>query len=175
MSEAYLGLGGNLGNPRACLTEALRRLHATPGIRVRRVSSVYETKPVGMTEQPDFLNIVSAIDVRLSPQALLAECLRIETELGRVRRERWGPRTVDIDVLLYAEAAIADGQLTVPHPRLAERNFVVVPLAELAPEVRIGSLTAAELAARLGDEGLRVAGPIGWQPSEDAGEERGSP
>ena len=162
MHDAYLGVGGNLGDRLQNLTEAVRRLHATPGIRVASVSSVYESTAVGMTAQPDFLNLVAHVTTDCSPAELLAHCLRIEGELGRVRRERWGPRTVDIDVLLYNDVVLSDPALTIPHPRMLERSFVLVPLAEIAPQVRVNGNSIAALAAQLDRAGLVKSGGLDW-------------
>ncbi|HEY8932793.1 MAG TPA: aminodeoxychorismate synthase component I [Rariglobus sp.] len=133
MQTAYLGLGGNIGDRRAVLASALARLAAAPGVRIARISPVYETRAVGLTDQPDFLNLVVELETTLAPHALLNLCLSIEQHLGRVRHERWGPRTIDLDVLLFDHVTLDDDNLTLPHPRLHERAFVLAPLADLAP------------------------------------------
>ena len=133
VQTAYLGLGGNIGDRRAVLASALARLAAAPGVRIARISPVYETRAVGLTDQPDFLNLVVELETTLTPHALLNLCLSVEQHLGRVRLERWGPRTIDLDVLLFDHVTVADEDLTLPHPRLHERAFVLVPLADLAP------------------------------------------
>ena len=162
MHNAYLGVGGNLGDRLQNLTEAVRRLHATPGIRVVVVSSVYESTAVGVTAQPDFLNLVVHATTDCLPEELLAHCLRIETGLGRVRRERWGPRTVDIDILLYDDVVLSDPALTIPHPRMLERSFALVPLAEIAPQLMVNGQSVAALAARLDPAGLAKLGQLEW-------------
>ncbi len=162
MNTAYLGLGSNLGDRRQYLAEAVRRLHAGPGLQVMAVSAVYESSPVGMAAQPDFLNLVVQVATSHPPHELLDQCLCIEAALGRERRERWGPRTIDIDVLLYGDVSIADENLTVPHPRMAERSFVLTPLAEIAPGLRLAGETVGVLATRLGSAGLRGLGPLDW-------------
>jgi 2-amino-4-hydroxy-6-hydroxymethyldihydropteridine diphosphokinase len=129
--SAYVGLGSNLGDRPANLWTAVLALSATAGVRVERSSSVYETSPVGGPEQGDFLNAVVEISTQLEPHALLKALQRIENELGRVRAERFGPRTIDLDLLLYDDREIDEPDLTVPHPRMRERAFVVVPLLEL--------------------------------------------
>jgi len=134
---AYLGLGANLGDRRASIKTALRKLAVQPTIRLARVSSLYETAPVGVTDQPFFLNLVAAVRTSLSPQALLDILLHIENQMGRVRTERWGPRVIDIDLLLYGGEQIALPGLTVPHPRLRERSFALIPLAEIAPDLTL--------------------------------------
>ena len=155
MNIAFLGLGSNLGDRRAQLAAALRELAAHPAVSIVHGSSVYESKPVGVTGQPDFLNLVVQIETTLEPLDLLAVCLRTEMLLGRERRERWGPRTIDIDVLSYGEVALNDEHLTLPHPRMHERSFVVVPLAEISPDFEIDGMKARDLAVRVGSEGLR--------------------
>jgi 2-amino-4-hydroxy-6-hydroxymethyldihydropteridine diphosphokinase len=162
VNTAYLGLGSNLGDRRQHLAEAVRRLHAGPALQVVKISSVYESSPVGVTAQPDFLNLVVQIETTHAPHELLAECLRIETDLGRVRRERWGPRTIDIDVLFYGDERINDESLAVPHPRMHERSFVLAPLAGIAPGLKLDGKTISELAAALGEAGLRKLGPLDW-------------
>jgi 2-amino-4-hydroxy-6-hydroxymethyldihydropteridine diphosphokinase len=162
VNTAYLGLGSNLGDRRQHLAEAVRRLHAGPALQVIKVSSVYESSPVGVTAQPDFLNLVVQVATTHAPHELLAECLRVETDLGRVRGERWGPRTIDIDLLLYGDMRIDDECLNVPHPRMHERSFVLVPLAEIAPTLKLAGKTIGTFATALGDAGLRKLGPLDW-------------
>jgi len=134
---AYLGIGSNLGDRLAHLQDAVRGLAATPGITVVAVSAVYETAPVGGPPQPDYLNAAVAVDTALSARDLLGVAQRLERHAHRVRDERWGPRTLDVDVLLVGDEEIHDDDLEVPHPRLAERGFVLAPLADLdvRPEV----------------------------------------
>jgi 2-amino-4-hydroxy-6-hydroxymethyldihydropteridine diphosphokinase len=129
--SAYVGVGSNMGDRLENLSSAVRELARTSGVRCVRSSSVYETAPVGGPEQGDFLNAVVEISTELEPHAVLEALQRIETELGRVRAERFGPRTIDLDLLLYGDEEIDDPDLTVPHPRMSERAFVVVPLMEL--------------------------------------------
>jgi 2-amino-4-hydroxy-6-hydroxymethyldihydropteridine diphosphokinase len=167
VNTAYIGLGSNLGDRRRHLAEAVRRLHAGPALQVVNVSSVYESSPAGVAAQPDFLNLVVQLATAHGPHELLAECLRIETGLGRVRRERWGPRTIDIDLLLYGGVCIDDATLTVPHPRMRERSFVLAPLAEIAPALRLDGKTVGALAAALGEAGLRKLGPPDWAVAPD--------
>jgi 2-amino-4-hydroxy-6-hydroxymethyldihydropteridine diphosphokinase len=132
--RAYLGLGSNLGDRREHLGTAVALLGTRRGVAVVRTSSVYETDPVG-PPQPDFLNAVAEVDTTLSARKLLDACLGVEAEMGRVRQERWGPRVIDIDVLLYGDERIEEPDLIVPHARMFDRAFVLVPLAELAPDV----------------------------------------
>jgi 2-amino-4-hydroxy-6-hydroxymethyldihydropteridine diphosphokinase len=133
--RAYLGLGSNLGDRRAFLRQAIEALDTTPGMTVAAVSDVYETDPVGGPDQDPFLNLVVAVDTVLGPRRLLGLCHQLEAGAHRVREERWGPRTLDVDVLWIDGYTSDDPELTVPHPRLWERRFVLAPLSELAPEL----------------------------------------
>ncbi len=132
-TTAYLGLGTNLGDREGNLRQALKELDALPTMERDRTSSIYETAPVGVTEQPDFLNLVVSVRTRLSPHELLDVLQGVENKMGRVRTVRWGPRVIDLDLLLYGELVVETPELTVPHPRLQERSFVLMPLAEIAP------------------------------------------
>lgn len=153
---AYIGLGANLGDREANLRAALDKLQATEGISVIRVSSIYETEPFGLKEQPWFLNQVAELAVTLAPEALLARALAIEMELGRVRRIRWGPRTIDIDILLYGQRVINRPGLQVPHAGLKERAFVLLPLFELVPGLVLpNGERLADLVARLDRQAAR--------------------
>jgi 2-amino-4-hydroxy-6-hydroxymethyldihydropteridine diphosphokinase len=135
--EAYLGIGSNVGDRLRNLRRAVDALTEADGVVVSRVSSVYSTEPVGYTEQPEFLNAVIAVDTDLSPEDLLRLALRVEEEGGRERSVRWGPRAIDIDILIYGDLEIHRPYLEIPHPRLAERRFVLEPLAEVAPDLRL--------------------------------------
>lgn len=128
---AYIGLGSNLGDREAFLRQALERL------RPRRVSRIVETEPWGRADQPRFLNAVAEIETSLDPQALLEHLQALEREFGRVRTKRWGPRTLDLDLLLYEDRQIRSETLVVPHPLLARRRFVLEGLAELCPDRRV--------------------------------------
>ena len=132
--DAFLGLGSNLGDRLSTLQRTIDLLASEPGIDVRRTSRIWETDPVGGPEQPDFLNVVAEIRTTLEPLDLLAAVNRVEAALGRTRDIRWGPRTIDIDILLIDDLTIDDDRLTVPHPRMQERAFVVMPLLELIPD-----------------------------------------
>jgi 2-amino-4-hydroxy-6-hydroxymethyldihydropteridine diphosphokinase len=136
MTRAYVGLGANVGNRRENLDRAVELMAADPGIRVLAVSSVRETDPVGYEDQPRFLNAACAVETGLGPRELLERLLAIERALGRERTgPRFGPRTIDLDLLLYGNETLDEPGLTVPHPRLAERLFVLEPLLELAPDL----------------------------------------
>lgn len=133
MTDVFLGLGSNVGDRENQLKEAIRLLDEQSGIKVVKVSSFYETEPVGYVDQPDFLNLCVEIQTELSPKAVLERGLAIEQQLHRVRKARWGPRTLDIDILLYGDQIIEEQDLTIPHPRMTERAFVLIPLQEIAP------------------------------------------
>jgi 2-amino-4-hydroxy-6-hydroxymethyldihydropteridine diphosphokinase len=142
VTRAYVGLGANLGPREVTLLRAVDLLGAARGVEVVAVSQLRETAPVGVVDQPPFLNGAVALDTTLGPRELLELLLRVERELGRVRTERWGPRTVDLDLLVYGDEVVDEPGLRVPHPRLAERRFALEPLAELAPELEIPELGA---------------------------------
>jgi 2-amino-4-hydroxy-6-hydroxymethyldihydropteridine diphosphokinase len=132
--KVYLGIGSNLGERRKNIEEAISLLMESDSIRVKKISSLIETEPEGVREQPFFLNGVVEIETELSP-SLLLKCLKsIEKELGRKDTKRWGPRIIDLDILLYGDLIIADDNLKIPHPLLTERNFVLTPLREIAPD-----------------------------------------
>jgi 2-amino-4-hydroxy-6-hydroxymethyldihydropteridine diphosphokinase len=137
MPLAYVGLGSNLGDRRGLIREALKRLSRLEGVRVRKRSRIIETDPVGRTAQPKFLNAVAEVETRLEPRPLLRRLRAVERSLGRVRHERWGPRTIDLDLLLWGDRSMATPRLTIPHPRMTERKFVLAPLAELCPRRRV--------------------------------------
>ena len=150
---AFLGLGSNQGDRAGMLAQA-RTLLAGPDLVLLRASHLYESAPWGVPDQPWFLNQVLEVRTVLSPQALLEQCHAVEARLGRVRTKRWGPRTIDVDVLLYADLVISAASLTLPHPHLRERAFVLVPLLELAPHLRLPTgERAADLLATLPDRG----------------------
>jgi 2-amino-4-hydroxy-6-hydroxymethyldihydropteridine diphosphokinase len=135
MKRVYLSLGSNLGDRRANIQQALDRLEAE-GVKTVRVSSFYKTEPVGYKAQPWFLNCVAEVETDLMPLRLVQRCRAVERELGRRPGPRGGPRLIDIDILLYESAVVRSAEVTVPHPRMAERRFVLVPLGELAAQVR---------------------------------------
>jgi len=150
VTRAYVGLGANLGPREVTLLRAADLLAAADGVEVVAVARLRETEPVGLVEQPPFLNGAVAIDTSLPPRALLDLLLEIERSLGRVRGERWGPRTIDLDLLVYGDESVEEQGLHVPHPRLHERRFALEPLAELDPELEIPGLgKVSELIAAL--------------------------
>lgn len=164
---SFVGLGSNLGDGMVTLYAALQSLAVLPETSVLRASRLYRTPAWGMTAQPDFINAVAMIETGLSPQALLSAMLRIERDAGRDRlddgSDRWGPRTLDLDLLLYAEQVIDEPGLRVPHPHLHERAFALLPLVEIAPDTVIPAIgLARDLLAKLaiGDiQALPYAGP----------------
>ena len=163
-ATVYLGLGANLGDRLANLRMALARLQTLA--RLEEVSSLYETQPQGVTDQPLFFNAVCRVTTGLAPQALLRFLKSVEWEIGRrPGGQTWGPRPIDLDILLYDEQVVDTPALRIPHPRLAERAFVLVPLVELAPELRHPLLgkTTKELLASLGEKGVRKIAPRGWE------------
>jgi 2-amino-4-hydroxy-6-hydroxymethyldihydropteridine diphosphokinase len=142
MATAFVGIGSNLGQPERQIAAALEQLAAEDGIELVAVSTLLETEPVGYLDQPSFLNGAARIETELPPRELLERLLAIESRLGRLRGEgpRFGPRTIDLDLLLYGDETIDEPGLTVPHPRLAERRFALQPLEELAPGLEIPGL-----------------------------------
>ncbi|WP_375466222.1 2-amino-4-hydroxy-6-hydroxymethyldihydropteridine diphosphokinase [uncultured Methylobacterium sp.] len=154
MTRAYLGLGSNIGDKTARLAAAVEGLAATPGIRVTARSSDYRTPPWGDTDQDWFLNAALGVETSLTPHDLLDACLTVERRLGRVRERRWGPRVIDIDVLSYADAEVSDARLVLPHRYVRERAFVLVPLAEIAPDLVIGGETVLQALDRLDRSGI---------------------
>ncbi len=153
---AYLGLGSNQGDRSAILRGALTRLEASRRVRVRKQSSLYESAPVGVTEQPWFLNLVAEVDTDLLPLQLLDLVLTVERGLGRVRTQRGGPRTIDIDILLYADLAMTTPTLVIPHPEMTRRRFVLEPLVEIGPDVTLpGGQRVASFLDGVRDQAIR--------------------
>ncbi|WP_182085766.1 2-amino-4-hydroxy-6-hydroxymethyldihydropteridine diphosphokinase [Aureimonas sp. ME7] len=165
MTIAFLGLGGNLGDPIAAMAEALRRLDMDARTEVLGVSLVYRTPPWGPVEQPAFLNACARVRTARSAPELLELCLATEAALHRHRLVRWGPRTIDLDILDFGGEEIHGEHLTLPHPRMAERAFVLVPLAEIAPDLDIAGASVRERLQALDRSGVEVAlaGPDWWR------------
>jgi len=173
MAAVYLGLGSNLGNREANLRGALHGLCRMG--RVAAVSALYETEPVGGPAQPSFYNAACRLEIGLEPRPLLRFLQRVEHELGRrPGGERWTPRPIDLDILLYEDLVVDEVGLIIPHPRLAERPFVLVPLAEVAADVRLpeDGRTVAELLAAAGMEGVRRVAEPGWDRLEGMAAEK---
>lgn len=135
--RAYIGLGANLASPARQIWQALHRLAALPDSHLAGVSALYQSSPMGPQDQPDYINAVAALDTTLSPEVLLDALQAIEQCQGRLRQRRWGERTLDLDLLLYGNEQWHSPRLTIPHPGLSERDFVLVPLASLAPDLQL--------------------------------------
>jgi 2-amino-4-hydroxy-6-hydroxymethyldihydropteridine diphosphokinase len=161
MSRAYLALGGNVGDSRAVLDRAIALLCDGREVRLLARSSDYETPPWGVTEQPAFVNLCIAVDTDLSPHALLQRAHAVERALGRDRahERRWGPRTADIDLIAYEDMIVHDADLILPHPRLLERAFVLVPLAEIAPDLQISGHRIGDAARAIDKAGMKRLPP----------------
>ncbi len=158
MRRAYIGLGANLKDPPAQVREALQLIGARPGIRVVATSQLYRSAPLpGTGEQPDYCNAVCAVETDLNPDRLLAHLHEVERRMGRERPpQRWAPRLIDLDLLHYERVRMKTSRITLPHPELQRRNFVVAPLAEIAPELAFDGVPVTELAQRLGRDGLAI-------------------
>ncbi len=165
--RAYLGLGGNLGDPQLSMAKALRRIDTDEETSVLAVSPLYRTSPWGKLDQPDFLNACAEVTTSRSPQRLLTLCLETERELKRVRGERWGPRVIDIDILLFGDRDVSEVGLQIPHPQIAKRAFVLIPLAALAPDIKIRQVPISTLLCNLSDDGICKVTPDGawWRKS----------
>jgi 2-amino-4-hydroxy-6-hydroxymethyldihydropteridine diphosphokinase len=161
MAEALVGLGGNIGEVRATLDRAVAAFCDETDTRLIAQSSDYATPPWGVVDQPPFVNRCIAIETKLTPRALLDRALAIERMLGRdrARERRWGPRPVDIDLLAYDDVALAEPDLTLPHPRLFERAFVLVPLAEIVPDRMIAGVRVRDALARVDTRGIEKLDP----------------
>jgi 2-amino-4-hydroxy-6-hydroxymethyldihydropteridine diphosphokinase len=161
MTEALLGLGGNVGEVRATLDEAIRRFADGTQVTLLKRSSDYSTPPWGDTDQPPFINCAISVETTLTPGALLARALEVERTLGRDRtKERhWGPRTIDIDLLAYGEISLDEPGLILPHPRLFERAFVLVPLAEIAPDRIVAGRRIGDAADQIDRTGVERLSP----------------
>ncbi|UXH42859.1 2-amino-4-hydroxy-6-hydroxymethyldihydropteridine diphosphokinase [Rossellomorea vietnamensis] len=159
MNTAYISLGSNMGDRAGYLEKAINILSSHGKIEVTKRSSLYETDPVGFTEQDQFLNMVIEIRTSLSPETLLHQCLQVEIDLGREREFKWGPRIIDLDILLFNHETIEAENLLIPHPRMQERAFVLIPLLEVAPSIEHPSFNAplAEFLDEIPDkEGVRL-------------------
>ena len=162
MTAAVLGLGGNIGDPRSEMVSALRRLDMNSKIDVVAVSPLYLTPPWGKTDQPPFLNAAARIETSLSPRSLLSAILDVERELGRERSERWGPRTIDIDILVFGTVDIDEPRLHIPHPRLTERAFALVPLIDVMPEAMIEGRSPTDWLSHVDSASITRIADAGW-------------
>lgn len=149
-----IGMGGNIGDVAAAMQWALAAINADAACALNAISPVYRTAPWGLVDQPDFLNCCASLHTTLSPIAFLDLIQRVEIAAGRVRDIRWGPRTLDIDILTFGNLLIKEDRLIVPHPRMLERAFVMVPLADIAPDVVISGYTTMTYAANFGRDGI---------------------
>jgi 2-amino-4-hydroxy-6-hydroxymethyldihydropteridine diphosphokinase len=167
---AALGLGGNIGDPMMAMAGALQALDARKDCRVVSVSRLYLTPPWGKTDQADFFNCCALVETELHPEELLDLCLALEREMKRVRSERWGPRTLDIDILAYGDLEQKTPALELPHPRMTERAFVMLPLADIAPQMMINGRKAESWAGSLNSTGIKITRPDGlwWRPTVSA-------
>ena len=173
---AYIGLGANLNDPAAQVEYAFAELDRLPGTRLVARSSLYATAPVGYVDQPDFINAVAQVETTLAPRALLAALLDIEQHHGRERSFRNAPRTLDLDLLLYGAAHFYEDHLTLPHPRMTERAFVLLPLIEIAPELTIpGRGRAADWIAACAEQSVVVDASASVQPRHPLHEESVTP
>jgi 2-amino-4-hydroxy-6-hydroxymethyldihydropteridine diphosphokinase len=161
MAEALIGIGGNIGDARLTLDRAVAALCDGSDVHLVARSSDYRTPPWGITDQPAFVNLCLVVATALEPRALLDRAQRIEREFGRDRakEQRWGPRTLDIDIIAYDDLVLDDLGLTLPHPRLFERAFMLAPLAEIAPDRSIAGMTVAEALQRIGAAGIEKLPP----------------
>ncbi|TCM58904.1 2-amino-4-hydroxy-6-hydroxymethyldihydropteridine diphosphokinase [Rhizobium sp. PP-F2F-G48] len=155
--QAAIGLGGNIGDAAAAIAQALARLDAHPDVTVLAVSGLYRTPPWGKTDQDWFFNACAVVQTTLEPLALLDACLDVEKAMKRQRLERWGPRTIDLDVLTYDTITMQTAELTLPHPRMTERGFVLLPLADILPDHVVGGRSVAAWAGDADAAGIEIA------------------
>lgn len=165
-----LGLGSNMGDREQNLQQALCLLEKDGSVRINQVSSIYETNPFGVMDQADFLNMAASVETHLAPEKLLQMCLNVEKAVGRIRTRHWGPRIIDIDLLVYDNVQMKDEALTLPHPEIARRAFVWVPLRDIMPQLQLADgRTVEELAAdttEISKQGVRLWKNIEWDSSK---------
>ena len=155
MNKIYIAIGSNLNNPVYQLRKAIDHLDDHKDIKLIKKSSLYQTKPIGIVNQPDFINAVIEIEYDDTPEKLINELLRIETFFGRVRDKKNGPRILDLDILLFNTLVINDNNLSIPHPRMMERIFVLLPLEEIAPNIFINKMPIKKLLSQLSYDGIK--------------------
>jgi len=165
LTAAILGLGGNIGDSRKLMATAIQNLAAHPEIRVKAVSALYETPPWGKTDQPPFLNAAALVETTLTPRRLLEAILEVERKLGRHRGEKWGPRIVDIDILLFGTGTIQEQGLHIPHPHLHERAFALKPMLDVMPDAEFAGRRADEWLAQADQTGMVQLAAQGWHRS----------
>jgi len=158
MTPAFIALGANLGDPVAQLREAAQRLRDTVGLHSVQLSPIYFSAPVGVVDQPRFANAAVRLETSFTAHELLAVCHSVERAMGRVRTVRWGPRTIDLDLIFFGTLHLSDEALRLPHPRWSERAFVVQPIYDLAPDLIIDGVALSETLARLDRSDLQRAG-----------------
>jgi len=157
-ARVYIGIGSNLENPLDQLRAATKALREIPDTQLLEFSNIYQTAPIGPPGQPDYTNAAALLGTRLTPEALLDELQRIELDQGRVRKERWGPRTLDLDIILYAGMTIRTARLIVPHVEMANRNFVLIPLMDISPNLTLpNGKSLAEVSKQAGKDGIKLA------------------
>ena len=168
VAAGVVGVGANLDDPESGVRRAIDSLSCMTGVKLVACSSLYRTAPVGYLDQPEFVNAVVVLETTLDPHALLAELHLIEKQFGRKRTWRNAPRAIDLDLLLYGDRQMKSAELTLPHPRMAERAFVLVPLAEIAPDVMVGvNGTAAQLLQAVSTDGVKLLGATGLDSAGD--------
>lgn len=157
-ARVFIGIGSNLENPLQQLKAATIALREIPNTRLLGISNIYQTAPIGPAGQPDYTNAAALLESQLTPEALLDELQRIELDQGRIRKERWGPRTLDLDIILYAGMTIRTARLTVPHTEMENRNFVLIPLMDLAPDLVLpNGKSLASVTEKAGNEGIKLS------------------
>ena len=156
-AKVYIGIGSNLENPLEQLKAAVSALREIPQTSLTQISNIYQTAPIGPPGQPDYTNAAALLETSLTPEALLDELQRIELDQGRVRKERWGPRTLDLDIILYAGMTIRTARLTVPHIEMENRNFVLIPLSDISPDLMLPNGESLQVVtAAAGNEGIKL-------------------
>jgi len=162
LTTAYIAIGSNVGDRLGQMREALRLMEASGEIRILQVGRIYENRAIGMGEADPFLNSVIKVETSIGAEALLDRCLSVEDELGRVRTGVWAPRTMDLDLLVFGNEQCRTERLQLPHPRMQERDFVMMPFADVAPDLLVAGRTCREWAAALASEELRIKEECLW-------------